>query len=130
MAPRSRCRRELIEANILASNGEAVVKTSGPHEVRLGPNTFVGNGAHLNIGADDRPSSTGFHTSPETHTHNIDVLDNVFAETTTRIPAIDPVNDAVPAPWSRLGTVAGNLYLLVDGVLSCDRCAPAGSRPG
>ncbi len=106
----------VIEANILASNGEAGVKTSGSRDIWIAHNTFVGNGAHLNIGADYRPSSIGFHTSPDTHMRNIDVVDNVFAETTTRIPVIDPVNlDAVPAPWSRLGTVAGNLYLLVDG---------------
>ena len=79
-------------------------------------NTFVANGAQLNIGADYRPGTIDFHTASNTHMRNIDVVDNVFAETISRIVVIDPVNhDTAPAPWDRLGSVAGNLYLLIDG---------------
>jgi hypothetical protein len=106
----------VIEANIFAENGEAGVKASGSRDVRVAHNTFVGNGAHVNVGADYRPGTIGFHASPDTHMRNIDLVDNVFAETTQRAVTIDPVNvDAAPSTWQRLGIVAGNLHLLVDG---------------
>ena len=106
----------VIEANIFASNDGAGVKTSGSRDVSIAHNTFVANGAQLNIGADYRPGTIDFHTASNTHMRNIDVVDNVFAETISRIVVIDPVNhDTAPAPWDRLGSVAGNLYLLIDG---------------
>ncbi|MEM9467653.1 MAG: right-handed parallel beta-helix repeat-containing protein [Actinomycetota bacterium] len=111
----------VIEANILAANGEAGVKTSGSRDVRIAHNTFVANGAHLNIGADYRPGSIGFHTSPQAHMRDIDVVDNVFAESSQRTVVIDPVNlDAAPDPWARLGVVADNLYLLTDATVGSE----------
>ena len=111
----------VIEANIVARNGESGVKTSGSRMVRIAHNTFVANGAHVNVGADYRPSSIGFHTSPETHMGAIDLVDNAFAETTARLAVVDPVNhDAAPGPWSRLGVVANNLYLLTDADAGSD----------
>ena len=111
----------VMEANILAGNGDAGIKTSGSRDVRIAHNTFFDNAAHVNIGADYRPGSIGFHTSEPTHMREIEIVDNVFAEHTSRIVVIDPVNhDSGPAPWDRVERVASNAYLLIDGEVGSD----------
>ncbi|MEM9201336.1 MAG: right-handed parallel beta-helix repeat-containing protein [Actinomycetota bacterium] len=107
--------RATIEANLFVANGDAGVKTSGSRDVRIAHNTFMANSTHINIGADYRPGTIAHHTSQDTHMRNIDVVDNVFAEDAARLSVIDPVNhDWAPNPWSRLGDVENNVYLLTD----------------